>query len=67
MLIAFRLQGFLIFDYASQFPDARKELTQWLLDGKLQRRETIIKGGLNAAEQGLVDLYNGINTGELLE
>ncbi|KAH6719551.1 hypothetical protein BKA61DRAFT_544116 [Leptodontidium sp. MPI-SDFR-AT-0119] len=61
-----KLQGFLVFDYASQFPNARKELSQWLLDGKLQSRETIIKGGLNAAEQGLIDLYNGINTGKLL-
>ena len=67
MLITFRLQGFLIFDYASQFSDARKEISQWLFDGKLQSRETIIKGGLEAAEQGLIDLYNGVNTGKLPE
>jgi NADPH-dependent curcumin reductase CurA len=44
---------------------ARKELAQWLAEGKIQRKETIIKGGLQAAEQGLIDLYKGVNTGEL--
>jgi len=60
------MQGFIVFDYAKQFPAARKELAQWLSEGKLQRKETIIKGGLKAAEQALVDLYNGVNTGKLL-
>lgn len=65
MIIAMRikLQGFIVFDYAKQFPAARKELTQWLAEGKLQRKETIVKGGLPAAEQALLDLYKGINTG----
>ncbi|TEY85738.1 hypothetical protein BOTCAL_0013g00460 [Botryotinia calthae] len=61
-----KMQGFLIFDYVPRYPEAQKALTQWLLDGKLQRKETIIKGGLIAAEQGLIYLYNGINTGKLL-
>ena len=65
MVIAMRikLQGFIVFDYVKEYPAARKELAQWLEEGKLQRKETILKGGLKAAEQGLVDLYNGINTG----
>lgn len=60
------MQGFIVFDYASQFPTARKEITQWLAEGKLQRKETIIKGGLPAAEQALLDLYKGVNTGTFL-
>ena len=60
------MQGFIVFDYASRFPEARKEITQWLAEGKLQRKETIIKGGLGAAEHALLDLYKGINTGMLL-
>lgn len=51
-------------DYAAQYGPARKELVQWLSEGKLQRKETIIKGGLKAAEQALLDLYNGVNTGK---
>lgn len=68
MIIAMRIrcQGFIVFDYVSKYAEARKELAQWLSEGKIQRKETIIKGGLKAAEQGLLDLYKGINTGKLL-
>lgn len=59
-----RMEGFIVFDYAKQYPEARRQLAQWLAEGKLQRKETIVKGGLVKAEQALVDLYNGINTGE---
>jgi NADPH-dependent curcumin reductase CurA len=58
------MQGFIVFDFTKEFPAARKELAQWLSEGKIKRKETIIKGGLKAAEQALVDLYNGINTGK---
>ena len=57
------MEGFIVFDYVKEFPAARKELAQWLSEGKLQRKETIIKGGLGAAEKALMALYEGINTG----
>ncbi|KAI4183712.1 MAG: hypothetical protein L6R41_005244 [Letrouitia leprolyta] len=60
------MEGFIVFDYAKQFPEARRELAQWLAEGKIQRKETIIKGGLGKAEQALADLYDGVNTGKLL-
>ena len=60
------MEGFIVFDYAKQYAQARKELAQWLSEGKIQRKETIIKGGLAKAEQALVDLYNGFNTGQSL-
>lgn len=59
-----RMQGFIVFDYEKQYPEARKELAQWLSEGKLKRKETIVQGGLAKAEQALVDLYNGVNTGK---
>lgn len=62
--VSSRMEGFIVFDYAKQYPEARKDLAQWLSEGKVQRKETIIRGGLLKAEQGLVDLYDGINTGE---
>lgn len=61
-----KMQGFLVFDYAKEYPTARKELAQWLSEGKLQRKETIIKGGLKAADKALFQLYQGVNTGKLL-
>ncbi|KAF2750748.1 NADP-dependent leukotriene B4 12-hydroxydehydrogenase [Sporormia fimetaria CBS 119925] len=61
-----RMQGFIVTDYTKQFPEAKKELAQWLSEGKLKRKETVVKGGLPKAEQALVDLFNGKNTGKLM-
>lgn len=61
-----RMEGFIVFDYEKQYPQARKDLAQWLSEGKIQRRETIVKGGLPQAEKALAELYNGMNTGKLL-
>ena len=54
-----------MFDYTSEYASARKQLAQWLAEGKIQRKETIVKGGLHAAEKALVGLYEGVNTGRL--
>lgn len=60
-----RMEGFIVFDYQSQYPRALRDLSQWLSEGKIQRKETIVRGGLSQAEKALTDLYNGVNTGEL--
>jgi len=60
------MQGFIVFDYVKEFPEAKKQLAQWLSEGKLKRKETIVKGGLPKAEQALLDLFNGANTGKCL-
>ena len=57
------MEGFIVYDYAKEFPAARKELAQWLSEGNLRRKETIIKGGIGAAEKALLALYEGSNTG----
>jgi NADPH-dependent curcumin reductase CurA len=59
-----RMEGFIVMDFAKQMPQARKELAQWLEDGKIKRKETVVKGGLKEAENALVGLYKGINTGK---
>ncbi|KAJ4382586.1 hypothetical protein N0V86_001808 [Didymella sp. IMI 355093] len=61
-----RMQGFVVFDYADKYAAARKELAQWLSEGKLKRKETIIKGGISNAESALVGLFEGKNTGKTL-
>lgn len=61
-----RMEGFIVFDYAAKYVEARRELAQWLAEGKIQRKETIVKGGLGAAEEALLGLYKGTNTGKLL-
>jgi len=58
-----RMQGFVVFDFADKYAEARKQLAQWLSEGKLKRKETIIQGGINKAEDALVGLFEGKNTG----
>lgn len=58
-----RMQGFVVFDFADKYAAARKELAQWLSEGKLKRKETVIQGGINKAEDALVALFEGKNTG----
>lgn len=53
-----------MFDYAKEYGAARQQLAQWLAEGKLQRKETILKGGLKASEDALNHLFHGKNTGE---
>lgn len=60
------MQGFIVFDYAKRYPEALKDLGQWLVEGKIKRKEHIITGGLEACPQGLVDLYAGANTGKTM-
>ena len=57
------MEGFIVFDYASQYAHARADLAAWLSEGKIQRKETIVQGGLTKAGEALVSLYQGSNTG----
>jgi NADPH-dependent curcumin reductase CurA len=68
MLISMRIrmQGFVVFDFADKYTEARKQLAQWLSEGKLKRKETIVKGGILKAEEALVGLFEGKNTGKWL-
>merc|ERR1711939_1159637 len=61
-----RMQGFIVFDYEKEYPRALRDLAQWLSEGKIKRKETVVKGGLVKAEEALRDLYNGVNTGKLM-
>lgn len=61
-----RMQGFVVFDFESKYAEARKELAQWLSEGKLKRKETIVQGGINKAEDALIALFEGKNTGKIM-
>ena len=61
-----RMEGFIVFDFKERYEAARQELARWLAEGKIQRKETVVKGGLGAAEEALLGLYRGTNTGKLL-
>ena len=53
-------------DYEKRFTDARKELAGWIRSGKLKRRDYIVEGGVERAEEGLRALFEGKNLGKCL-
>lgn len=61
-----RMEGFIVFDFMSEYGPARKELGQWLNEGKIKRKETVIQGGINEVETAWEELFGGRNMGKLL-
>lgn len=60
-----RIQGFLLFDYLARYGEARRQLAEWLAEGKLTYREDVLDG-LEQAPGAIARLYAGRNTGKLL-
>jgi NADPH-dependent curcumin reductase CurA len=67
MLVTKRLkmQGYLIFDYLDQIKQILPEMERWLIEGKIQYRNTEVIG-LENAQQALSQLFSGKNTGKLV-
>jgi NADPH-dependent curcumin reductase CurA len=59
------MQGFIVSDYASKFPEAIKQLSQWLEEGKLTYSETVVEG-FEQIPQAFIDLFEGKNTGKMV-
>jgi NADPH-dependent curcumin reductase CurA len=60
-----RMQGFLIFDYAARYAEARAELAQWVRNGAIRYREEILDG-IEQAPGAIAGLYRGENLGRRL-
>ncbi|CAG8469566.1 5920_t:CDS:2, partial [Cetraspora pellucida] len=60
-----RMEGFIVYDYQDRFPEAISDLSKWLQQGKLKRRDFIVDG-LENAPQALLRLFKGENTGKML-
>ena len=56
-------QGFIVWDFASQFPLFQAEMSQWLNDGKIKFKEDITEGLENAPRE-LIGLLKGANFGK---
>jgi len=67
MIIAKRLtlRGFIVADHADLRPQFEAEVGQWLADGKIIWRETLVDG-IDNAVSGFRDLMAGANTGKML-
>jgi NADPH-dependent curcumin reductase CurA len=60
-----RMQGFVIFDHADHYPAARRDLAQWLREGKLVYVEEVLDGIAHAPD-AIAGLYRGENLGKRL-
>jgi NADPH-dependent curcumin reductase CurA len=61
-----RMEGFVVFDYASRYRDAAKQIAGWLAGGELIAREEVVDGGVRAFGDALLKLFHGENTGKLV-
>lgn len=59
------MQGFIVNDYASKFPEAMQQLSHWLAEGKLKYAETIVEG-FDQIPQAFIDLFDGKNKGKMV-
>ena len=59
------MTGMVVFDYAARYPEAMREMAQWIAAGKLKTREDIVEG-LDTFPETLLRLFKGENTGKLV-
>ncbi|WKX76002.1 NADP-dependent oxidoreductase [Zobellia laminariae] len=59
------MQGFIVSNYSEKFPEAMKQLSTWLAEGKLTYSETVVEGFENIP-QAFIDLFDGKNKGKMV-
>ena len=59
------VQGFINGDYKPVFPEAYKNLTAWVKDGKVKYKQTIVHG-FDKLPEAFLGLFSGANEGKML-
>lgn len=59
------MQGFIVSNYAEIFPEAMKQLSTWLAEGKLTYTETMVEG-FEEIPKAFIDLFEGKNMGKMV-
>jgi NADPH-dependent curcumin reductase CurA len=59
-----RMEGFVVFDYASRYGEAARELGGWMASGKLKSVEDVVDG-IETFPDTLLKLFRGENKGKL--
>jgi hypothetical protein len=60
-----RIQGYIIGDHYDRFPEFLARAQEWLRDGRLQYRETVVEG-IDNAPRAFQGLLRGDNVGKML-
>ena len=59
------MQGFIVSNFKSQFPDAISHLAKWVKEGKITSEQTIVHG-FNELPSALLGLFKGANIGKMI-
>ncbi len=59
------MKGMVVFDYASRYGEAAREMAGWMATGQLKTREDVVDG-LETFPETLLKLFKGENTGKLV-
>ncbi|TRX43139.1 NADP-dependent oxidoreductase [Flavobacterium restrictum] len=59
------MQGFIVGNFSTDFPEGIKHLSEWVKDGKLKFTETI-ENGFDNLPAALIGLFKGENTGKMI-
>jgi NADPH-dependent curcumin reductase CurA len=59
------IKGFIILDYFGRFPEAIAQLGQWVAEGKVKDKHTMVEG-LEKAPEAVNMLFDGDNIGKLI-
>ncbi len=60
-----RIQGFIVYDFASDYPDFARDMASWIEEGRVKYREDIVDG-IEQAPEAFVGLLKGKNFGKLV-
>jgi NADPH-dependent curcumin reductase CurA len=60
-----RMEGFLVFHFAQQYPQARAELAKWHAEGRI-KNQVDLQRGLENAPKTILRLFTGANFGKQL-
>jgi NADPH-dependent curcumin reductase CurA len=61
-----RVQGFIVTDFAAEFPKALKEMGEWVQQGKLGQHYHLVEGGVAKTPEALASIFEGKNQGKTL-
>ena len=60
-----RIQGYIVSDHFDRFGEFAREASEWVRDGRLRYRETIVEG-IENAPRAFLGLFHGENIGKML-
>jgi hypothetical protein len=60
-----RAEGFLVYQFADRFGEGHRQMAQWLKEGRIKYRETVV-AGIENAPRAFIGMLSGENIGKQL-